>query len=107
MFFKDTEAKKARKPHVHSRRLKGDVEKAQVAEKAAKATPKVTPKVSRKASSGVSSGSKRDLEVATGDAVMEYEQPPQKRSRADKLGTVVPFTSITRAPKIARVKAAV
>ncbi|KMT13508.1 hypothetical protein BVRB_4g082880 [Beta vulgaris subsp. vulgaris] len=75
---KDTEAKKAKRPHVYE-----------------------------KTSSGVSSGSKRGLEVATEDALVEYEEPPRKRSLADKFGVDVPFTSITKAQKIARVKAAV
>lgn len=83
------------------------MEKDQAIEKAAKAISKVVPKVYEKTSSGVSSGSKRGLEVATEDALVEYEEPPRKRSLADKFGVDVPFTSITKAQKIARVKAAV
>lgn len=98
----DTEAKKAKRPHVRSWKLKGDVDKAQAVEKAAKAPSKVSSKASDKASSG----SKRRHEVATEGVLVEYKEPPQKRSRADKLGTNVPFTSITKAQKMARVRAA-
>ncbi|KMS98429.1 hypothetical protein BVRB_4g092680 [Beta vulgaris subsp. vulgaris] len=65
---KDTETKKTKRPHVRSRKLKGDVEKEEATEKAAS---KVSEKASERAPSGVSSGSKKRVEVVTEDRPQE------------------------------------
>ncbi|KMT17099.1 hypothetical protein BVRB_2g041530 [Beta vulgaris subsp. vulgaris] len=107
---KDTETKKAKKPHVRSRKLKGDVEKAQAAEKAASekvASEKAASKVSEKASSGVSSGSKRKVGSYPEQALGDFEEPLQKRSRIEKFGINLPITALSSAQKMARVRAAV
>ncbi|KMT11862.1 hypothetical protein BVRB_5g105570 isoform B [Beta vulgaris subsp. vulgaris] len=72
-----------------------------------KATSKVSKKASKRASLGVSSGSKKRAEVMTEDPLLAFEEPPQKRSRVDQLGTNMPFTSITRPQKLARMKSVV
>lgn len=87
-----------------SRRLKGDVEKAHAAKKT---TSKASEKASKRASSGVSSGSKKRTKVVPEDSLMTFEDPPQNRSRVDQFETNVPFTSITRPQKLARVKSTV
>lgn len=111
LFIQDTESKRAKKPHVRSRKLKSDVEKAQAAAKAeaemaAKAPSLVVSKVSDKVSSGVSSGSKRKAPSFPEDALIGSEEPLQKRTRVEKFGIDTPFTSISPAQKMARVRSA-
>lgn len=91
LFHQDTEAKKAKKAHVWPRKLKGDVERAQATEKVAKAPSKFVSKASDKASSGISSESKRRVEVPTEGILVEYEEPPQKRSERTSLGPMLPL----------------
>ncbi|KMT02329.1 hypothetical protein BVRB_9g205540 [Beta vulgaris subsp. vulgaris] len=98
----DTDPKNPRRPSVRSRRLKGDTEKAQVVEKHAR------EKVSKEAVSGVSTGSKRKPgDVDPPLEVVDVGEPLSKRTKADQISVDVPFTSINRTQRLARVRYAV
>lgn len=82
--------KKPQRPYVRSRRLKGDTDKAQAAEKQAK------EKISEKAVSRISAGTKRkSADVESPLEIVNVEDPLPKRTKADQIGIAVPFTNIS------------